>query len=352
MTAPAVGRSPTVLPIRQRTPEWLAARLELGIGASEAAAVIGESDYESPIGLWARKLGLVPPPLETLPMRMGTALEPLISQLYTEATGVRIRRANNLRQHPVHGFMLASLDRRAGRKPVELKFSGRGKGYGEPGTDEVPDEVLAQVLHQLAVTDEPEADVAALIAGRHAVQIYTVRREQAAEDAIIEHEAVFWDHVQTRTEPPVDGSEATRQALAAIYPRDEGETLEADKRLRRYLLDLRDAQRRLDQAEADKLVARNRITARMGKRYAKLVAPGVGEVTWKTTKDRETVAWEAVAADLRSSYDLALSLYAKGEPIDVDGVTAWLDAVIPSNTKTKPGDRRFGPPKFDEEEPA
>src|SRR4051794_4013451 len=108
------GASPVIIPVRQRTPEWLEAR-ENGIGASQAAAAIDVSPWQSRIGLWAEKLGLVPPPTPTVPMMVGTELEPLIARLYTEATGVKVRRANMLRQHPEHAFMLASIDRRAGR---------------------------------------------------------------------------------------------------------------------------------------------------------------------------------------------------------------------------------------------
>lgn len=323
------GTSAVVLPVRQRTPEWLAARLD-GIGASEAAAVLGLSEYESPIGLWARKLGLVPPPAETLPMRIGTALEPLIARLYTEATGQKIRRANNLRQHPAHPFMLASLDRRAGRKPIELKYSARGKGYGEAGTDEVPDEVLVQVLHQLAVTDEPEADVAALIAGRYDVQIYTIRRDAEAEAAIIEREAVFWDRVQTRREPPIDGSEATLRALAAVYPRDDGESIDADEPTAAALRELRLAAAMEATAIAGKGEARARIQAFMGT-ATRLVAPGVGEVTWKATKDSQRTDWQAVAAQMEAENPV---VYA---------------ALVANHTTTSPGTRRFGPPKFEED---
>jgi predicted phage-related endonuclease len=40
------------LPVIQRTPAWVAARRE-GIGASEAAAAVGLSRWQSPVSLWA-----------------------------------------------------------------------------------------------------------------------------------------------------------------------------------------------------------------------------------------------------------------------------------------------------------
>lgn len=355
MTTSTARQAPVIVPVRQRTPEWVEARKD-GIGASEAAAALGISPYESRLSLWARKLGLIPPPEENLPMRTGTFLEPLIAELYTEATGVKIRRANQLRKHPVHDFMLASLDRRAGRKPVELKYSARGTGYGEPGTDEVPDEVLAQVLHQLAVTDEPEGDVAALIPGRAEVQIYTIRREAAAEAAIVEEEAVLWDHVRSRREPPLDGSEATRRALAQIYDRDDGTTIVADEATSELLGRLRIAQANLDRWQLVKDEAQAAIKAYMGEHY-RLEAPGVGEVTWKRF-ERSTTSWKTLAQVYARTLDnLAREARTAIPELTLDGIDVSTDAgleqihaaLLALYSETKPADR-FGPPTFTEEE--
>lgn len=328
-----------VLPVRQHTAEWLEAR-ENGIGASQAAAAIGVSEWQSPVGLWAEKLKLVPPQEENVSMRIGTALEPLIARMYTEATGVRVRRANNLRQHAEHPFMLASIDRRAGRTPVELKFSARATGYGEPGTDEVPDDVLVQVLHQLAVLDEPEGDVALLKPGAAGVLVYPITRTPAAEAAIVAREAAFWDHVLARTEPPVDGSEATRRALAAMYPRGTDElVLDADAATTQMMRILRKvrAEQKASEIERDELEAR--IQAAMLRAHATVVrAAGVGEIPWRTTKDRETTDWKAVAAAYRELLE--------ADTFDIERI----DAIPTEHTTTKASAPRFGPPRWEEEE--
>jgi len=343
--------SATVLPARQRTPEWLAAR-EHGIGASQAAAAIGLSDWQSPIGLWAEKLGLVPPATETLPMRIGAELEPLIATLYTEATGIKVRRANNLRQHPTHTFMLASLDRRAGRKPIELKWSVRATGYGEPGTDEVPDDVLVQVLHQLAVLDEPEGEVALLRAGAREVAIYPIRRDAEAEAEIVEREAEFWAHVESRTEPPVDGSEATRRTLNALFKRDADAVLEADTETAAAMYALRDVRRQLIAFEASRDELENAIRAAMLRESATLVrAPGVGEIPWRPTKPRETTDWKLVAHDYRAAIERELAMVESGDMSETALPSLDdLDAIASLHTETKETAPRFGPAKWETEE--
>ncbi len=342
--------SAVILPVQQRTDAWLEARFD-GIGASEAAAAIGVSQWQSRVGLWAHKLRLVPSPEPTMAMRLGIELEPFIARLYSESTGVKVRRANQLRRHPEHTFMLASLDRRAGRKPIELKFSERGTGYGEPGTDEVPDEVLVQVLHQLAVVDEPEGEVALLRPSRQTVDIYVIRREDAAEAAIVEQEAIFWDHVRSRTEPPIDGSEATARALSAIYPRDSGEVLEADAELRDALTRLRAVRRNEKQIAGVRDELENRIKAAMAT-AAVVRAPGIGEISWRATKDVESIDWKSIAGELDRLVDYAnehLGGNAEATPLLVTGLALWRTGGLHSiHTTTKPGVRRFVP-KWEEE---
>lgn len=337
----------------QRTPAWLDAKKN-GIGSSQAAAAIGLSHWQSRIGLWAEFLGLVPPAAETMPMRLGAELEPFIARCYTEATGIKVRRANNLRQHPVHGFMLASIDRRAGRKPIELKWSARGDGYGEPGTDEVPDDVLVQVLHQLAVLDEPEGEVALLRPSRAQVDVFVIRREPAAEAAMIEEEAVFWDAVQTRTEPPVDGSEATRRTLNALYQRQaEDVILEADEIVASDLRALRAIRGELKGWAKTEAETEARIKAAMLADHATVIrAAGVGQVTWRQPKASETTDWKRVAGIYRDTLEAIAAGLPNADPwpLEVDAVVRAPQAIESLNTTTKPSTPRFVPKWETEEE--
>lgn len=344
--------SPTVLPVRQRTPEWLEARMD-GIGASEAAAAVGLSQWQSRIGLWAHKLGLTPAPEPTMPMLLGVELEPFIARKYTEQTGVKIRRANNLRQHPEHGFMIASIDRRAGRRPVELKFSVRATGYGEPGTDEVPDDVLVQVLHQLAVLDEPEGDVALLRPGRDEVAIYPIRREADAEAVLVEREAIFWDAVQSRTEPPIDGSAATRETLNALYQRIPDTVVAADQAVHDDMVLLRAVRRDIDSFERERAELEARIKAAMLRDQATVVrASGVGEITWRQPKDSTKTDWKLVAAAYRGALEQITDLMADATawPEELEAVVRNPEAIESLHTETKANTPRFTPKWEGEEE--
>ncbi|WP_197477384.1 YqaJ viral recombinase family protein, partial [Alcanivorax sp. HI0044] len=72
--------------------DWLKIRKQ-GIGASDAAAAVGISPYQSPLELWMIKTGrdgLFPAPdpddIQS-PLSWGTLLEPQVAEAYAKITG-------------------------------------------------------------------------------------------------------------------------------------------------------------------------------------------------------------------------------------------------------------------------
>ena len=65
------------------SPEWHEARK--GIGGSDIGALMGKSPFKSPFQLWAEKTGQLSDEIEpSMPMKLGTAFEPAIRQLFQE----------------------------------------------------------------------------------------------------------------------------------------------------------------------------------------------------------------------------------------------------------------------------
>lgn len=83
---------------------------------------------------------------------------------------------------------------------VEFKTSSKSDGWGEPGTDEIPDYYMTQVQHYLAVTGVKTADVAVLIGGND-FRIYTIEADEELQALLIERESEFWALVESRTPP-------------------------------------------------------------------------------------------------------------------------------------------------------
>lgn len=342
----------TPLPVLQRTEAWLDARLK-GIGSSEAAAAIGVSRWESKSRLWAIKLGLIPAREPTLPMLLGTATEDLNAQLYQDATGVAIRRERRMLRSKAFPWMQASLDRRAADRVVELKYSDRSDDYGEPGTDEVPDEVLAQVIHQMVVTGLKRADVSLIVGGR-GHRLYGIDFDQVAAEETIERERELWRAVEERREPILSGPiEADSEYLAARYPRGNGQLIDADEDTRALLVRMRALQRNGKQVEVSLDEVKLHLRAAIGENDG-VVAPGIGTLKWHRWPAVETTVevtdWEAVAKAYR---DLALEFTV----VPREEAAEKLDAIagIHTNTVTtvtKKAGSKLGPAAWDEEEEA
>ena len=204
--------------------EWLEARRH-GIGASDAAAVLGLSAWSSPLTLYCDKLGIVEPqPADLERMEWGHALEVPIAARYARETGRQVVDPGRwtIRVSAAHPFMLATLDREAvdpkkGPGVVEVKnWNGFQGGQWE---DEPPLQYQVQLQHQLAVTGYQWGSLAVLIGGNRFYWT-DVERNDKFIDALIEAESLFWDRVQRQDPPPPDASEACRDVLKRLWPKE------------------------------------------------------------------------------------------------------------------------------------
>lgn len=220
--------------------EWLAAR-NFSIGASESATLFGLSPEhrDSTYSLWARKAGMVQPDNDNHEwLEWGLMLEEPIAQAYAKRTGHLLWSPPTpwcVAVHPKYPFMTATVDRwiieaegRTGRGDLEIKnVSAFNADWKQDGCIDVPLYIQAQVQHQLACTGFEWAVVAALIGGNHLEIIPVDRNDRFIAE--LEAKAVeFWDMVQRKAPPPVDGAAATTRALKALHPDDNGKTVALD----------------------------------------------------------------------------------------------------------------------------
>lgn len=241
-----------ILPYDAPRDEWLAAR-RLGIGASEIAAVMGISPYESPFSLWWKKRndwGTEPDAL----MSTGTFLEPTIAAWFAEYgdpnENLTIVEAG-LYAHPERPWQLATPDRLlymvcdgcegsgwadgpgAGYPFFECAYctgSGHGSlvglleckwaahswdGWGEEGTDDVPVHYRAQCLWQLDVMGVDEVLLCAL--GPGGFRVYRVRRDEKDLVGMRELGRRFMASLEADEPPNVDDHSATLPILRRLH---------------------------------------------------------------------------------------------------------------------------------------
>jgi putative phage-type endonuclease len=272
--------------------DWLAVRKQ-GIGASDAAAAVGLSPYQSPLELWMIKTGRdsdmpkIDPNDESSPMYWGTILEPIVAQHYSKRTGHKVRRINSVLQHPDTDkhWMLANLDYTVvGSDEVQiLECKTAGEFGSRLWRDGVPEYVQCQVQHQLAVTGKIAADVCVLICGQE-IRIHRIERDDELIARLIELERQFWHYVETDTAPPADGSKSAGKALQYLYQQDSGDVLDLteDTYLCQVFTDLLVAREEVSRAEQMEAERKQTIQQKMGE-ASKVIFPDA-VVSWKRNK--------------------------------------------------------------------
>lgn len=185
------------------------------LGGGDAAAILGVSPWRTPLAVYLDKVGDEwSASEESEPMRWGLLLEPVVAEEYSRRTGRKLSSGEVERRHPVHSFIGGHIDRTVEGDPyriVEIKTAGRGSGWGEELSDDVPAHYLAQVTHYLAISGAQVCDVAVLLGGQD-FRIYTVERDEDLVRMLVEAEVRFWrEHVEARVPPaPTTNAEAAR----------------------------------------------------------------------------------------------------------------------------------------------
>ena len=242
--------------------EWLEHRKNR-IGGSDAPAIIGMSKYSSPYTVWADKLGKLPPKEDNEPMRLGRDLEEYVAKRFTEATGKKVRKENNILINPDIPFAHANVDR---------MIVGEDAGFEAKTTSalnlkkfkngEYPENYYVQCVHYLAVTGCKRWYLGVLVLGVE-FKWFVIERDEDEINALMKSEADFWQYVESQTPPMVDGTDSTSDTLRTIYPESNGDSIS----LMAYENDLKQfmtLSSLLDDIKEQKEEVANRIKAFMG----------------------------------------------------------------------------------------
>ncbi|UCO96392.1 YqaJ viral recombinase family protein [Metapseudomonas lalkuanensis] len=285
--------------------DWLQIRKQ-GIGSSDAAAAIGLNPYKSQLELWLEKTGRdtnlpkIDPKDEDSPAYWGNVLEPIVAWHYSKRTGYKVRRINAVLQHPDPElpWMLANIDREVtGADDVQiLECKTAGVNGARLWQDGVPEYVQLQVMHQLAVTGKPAADVAVLLGGQ-SLEIHRIERDEQMIASLIELERRFWQYVETDTPPPADGSASAELALRCLYPEDNGQTVDLSGHagLAAAYLELKAVRQAIAEKETREAQLKQMLQQAMGE--ATRAEFSSGYVSWKKAKDSSVLDVERLLKD-------------------------------------------------------
>jgi putative phage-type endonuclease len=309
--------------------EWLEQRRQLGIGGSDAGTILGVNKYKSPYALWMDKLGLAEKDDAGMPAKWGHRLEPVIADAYAEDYNVAVVGWPVILVSKENPFMFANLDYlevepsekfpvgkvtewRSTKTPpgvygiVECKTSG----IASPGTvhhwnnNAIPTPYYYQGIHYSVVTGIPTVTFVALLAGKG-----LVTRDMPIVDEDFAHvvaaESMFWDLVQSKTPPEVDGSESTENAQRQRFSEvDPGSVYDGGTALQDAWNEFQSLKDAAEEADAKRKEARAKILEMVGNAEVG-ISNGQKLFTYKAGKQVESVdslklkegfpdVWEAV----------------------------------------------------------
>lgn len=178
--------------------DWLKWR-EGGLGASDAATVMGVSPFERPEELWGRRTGRLGPKPDSFPMRRGRMLEPRARAEYERRTGIPMPK--RLGMHDVFHYLRASFDGLNLELPRASEFKCPGQvDHGRACRGEVPAHYLWQCVVLMLVSNLPSVDYLSFDPGTDTREgtsaLITVERDLALENAYIARAARFWSCIE------------------------------------------------------------------------------------------------------------------------------------------------------------
>jgi len=239
--------------------KWADAR-KAGIGGSDAGTILGVNSYNSAYEMWGDKTGINPRNFSGNRATVwGHRLEPLVALAYAEEqnqavvewpvmvwddNGFEFANIDYLIVTPSEQFPAGQVSEWISEEPppgilaiLEVKTTGIATSgtahkwkYGQ-----VPDSYTVQGYHYANVLmdllPEPRVIFAALLPGQgddeRSVSVRTLGMRpdddllwnETTAKGIRESNEEFWNLVQFRIEPEIDGSSATSEAIARRYPR-------------------------------------------------------------------------------------------------------------------------------------
>ncbi|WP_228975023.1 YqaJ viral recombinase family protein [Streptomyces sp. DH12] len=327
--APAAGRrvTPTgrlILPADADRADWLAARRD-GIGSSDVPAILGLVEQNPPLKVYLDKRGEDIDDAGEAAF-WGTVHEEPVARVWAMRNRSVIRRVG-LVAHVDHPHRMTTLDRRITecplaedeRIPCALEVKTRSAFKSAQWHAGPPDDVLAQILHQISVCGYEHMHYAVLIGGNEYHQ-GVVRADQYA-DVIADIETAvdrFWtNHVQPGVPPePTGNPEHIVSLYRRLHPERSG-SVDIDRHD-----DALDALHDYEQARLAEAAAKHQKTAAKARMLAALdgaqAALVGGETAYEMapTAGRPAVDLELLAERWPDAYAACVSC-TPGERLDI-----------------------------------
>ena len=288
--------------------DWVAERANY-IGGSDVATILGENPYSTPLQLYLRKKGALPPMEETPILRFGHFFEQILAIHFEEVTGLRTRQVNKTYESKEHSFLRANIDRMVladsekglhSTAVLELKTTTSQRLKALDG--EYPIEWVLQVQHYLGITGFSQAWIQCY--ERDTCVFHDPVLIQRDDDQIAENMSKlvqWWQiHMIEGKQPKVINGQDT----LILYPNsDDGKVLEATPKIMELYGELKRVRDRKNDLIRMEEHLKTKLQDKLGS-AERIVCSGRNLVSWKSqTQNRlDTNAFRSAHPDLYKKY--------------------------------------------------
>ena len=197
------------------TPAWAEER-RLSVGASEVAAIMGLSPYDTALDVYLHKQG-VDKHFDPVLSYSGHASENVVEGWIREFSGLNI--------NPLPGFMArstewpflhASFDRVTEGPFLTIQIKTAAQYAGHHWDEGIPTSIRVQVQTEMAVAGTPRALVVVWIGGREYRTYWEARDERFILEHLIPTVQQFWDGNVRAGVPPLPSTLAEVNAIETV----------------------------------------------------------------------------------------------------------------------------------------
>lgn len=277
------------------------------MGGHDAGAVLRVHPHRTALDVFLDHTGQRERTAPTPEMRWGQLEEQPILDFSSEQSGRTYAFVFDYRDDPRHSWLRAKPDAVVVGESAIVSAKSVGfynaKEWGDEDSDHVPEYAIIQEHVYMPVFDANKSYVLASIGGRPPRE-HVVAFDPELYGIICEATERFWkDHVLTGTPPPPDGSDKYEKFLRRKFPKDERTLRPATVDESEIAFCLQALARSHSQTEHAIALAKQKLMASIGP--APGIEGGFGQITWRTSKDRELTAWKGMAEHMRSAFGLS-----------------------------------------------
>jgi len=203
------------------TDEWLQERRR-SVGASEVAAVMGLSPWNTALDIYKSKSG-IDKQFDPLLAFVGHAGEPIMHEWVERYSGVPVNLEPAFMARSIeHPFIHASFDRVSHDPFTTWQFKTASAWTGHKWDEGIPTDVRVQVQAEMLVAGTQRAAVVVWIGGREFRLFWESRDDRFINDHMIPALTEFWGNLEQGVPP----APANAVELAEAWP-DESAEMEA-----------------------------------------------------------------------------------------------------------------------------